>query len=114
MEENCIFCKIINKQIPSTIVAENGEAIAFKTIKPIAEHHILIAPKTHIKAFVDLKNEHKDIFMDMINLAIKVIEENGISDGSKLAMNGGKYQSVPHLHWHILAGKLEDEDNILN
>lgn len=112
--QDCIFCKIIKGELPSSIVAESNLSIAFNTNKPVAQHHVLIVPKKHIKSFLDLDFKDKDIFMDMIKLAQKIIKKCKIENNHKLALNGGKYQSVPHVHWHLLGGKLEDEDDVLN
>lgn len=112
--DDCIFCKIIAKSAPAEFVGENEKAIAFKSIQPVAQHHILIVPKKHLATFMDITGEDKDLYFAMISLAQQIIKEKDIIGGYKLVINGGKYQFVPHLHWHLLAGKLEEEDNILN
>lgn len=59
--ENCIFCKIINKEIPSNIVYEDEDVLAFRDIEPQAPVHILVVPKKHIEAIIDLKEEDKEL-----------------------------------------------------
>ena len=111
---DCIFCKIVNGDVPSKKVFENSDVMAFETIQPVAEHHILIIPKKHISIFLELKEDDKSIFIEMAKVAQEVIKIRKIENGYKLIFNGGKYQMVKHLHWHLLGGKLEDEDDILN
>ncbi len=107
--EDCVFCKIVKKEIPSNIIFENEDVIVFKTIAPVAEHHYLVCPKKHIASFMELDSE----ILSITKTAQEVIKKFEIVDGYKLIFNGGKYQEVMHVHWHLLAGKLEDEDDIL-
>lgn len=109
--EDCIFCKIISGEVPSDKVYEDNEVVIFKNIEPVAETHLLVCPKSHIESFLRISKSF-DI-SPMIEAVQKVIVERNIQDGYKLVFNGGRYQSVPHLHWHLLAGRLEEED-ILN
>jgi histidine triad (HIT) family protein len=111
---DCIFCKIVKGEVSPKLEGENDCVIAFKSINPVSEQHILIVPKQHVVSFMDLKDEHKDLFMGMAKMAKELIKKKKISEGYKLVFNGGKYQSVKHLHWHLLGGKLEDESDILN
>ncbi len=108
--DNCIFCKIMNRELPSQNVFETESVLVFKTIKPVAEYHYLVVPKKHVKSFMELGDDIKD----MKDAAQEVIKQNNIASGYKLIFNGGKYQEVMHIHWHLLAGKLEDNDDILN
>lgn len=105
----CVFCNIINRTEDRVFEAENELAVAFKSIAPTADVHILIVPKKHIPAFVDLESDDKDLFASMISLAQELVKTKNISDGYRLIFNGGKYQSVPHLHWHLLGGKLHED-----
>lgn len=105
--EDCIFCKIIKKEIPSTIVAENENVIAFNDIKPSADTHLLVVPKVHIDSFHEMKQEDSNILSQMFELAQNLIKEKGISNKYKLVINGGEYQYVPHLHLHVLGGEMK-------
>ncbi len=109
MNEECIFCKIVNGKAPATVEGENEHAMAFRSIDPVAEHHILIVPKKHIAHFDDISKEDGETVLDMVNLAQRLVSELK-TEGYKLAVNGGSYQVVPHLHWHLLTGKFEDKD----
>lgn len=109
--DDCIFCEIANKTAPAEIVFENDLVIAFRNVNPVASVHLLIIPKKHIEKFMDADGE---IFAAMTKAAQQIISDNKIEDAYKLVINGGRYQAVPHLHWHLLAGKLEETDNVLN
>lgn len=104
--DDCIFCKIINKEIPSTIIYEDENVIAFNDINPIAKIHILVVPKKHI---LDLTCVENDDTLNQVNSAIKEItKSNGMDkDGFRVVTNIGENggQAVPHLHFHILGGE---------
>lgn len=106
---DCIFCKIASHGAETKVEFENDFVIAFPSISPAAETHIIIIPKEHIPTFTDLEEKHKDLFIEMAKATQKIIEDKKISGGYKLIFNGGKYQSVNHIHWHLLAGDLEDK-----
>lgn len=107
---DCIFCKIVKGELPSTKEFEDENVLVFKNIYPLAETHLLVVPKKHIATFMDLKDEMNDL----VHIAQKVIKDKNLGSGYKIVVNGGKYQQVPHFHLHLLAGKLENEDDILN
>lgn len=98
----CIFCKIINKEIPADIVYENDKVISFKDMYPKAKIHYLIVPKEHIKSVSSDGSE--DIIKELIITAKKIIKQKDITD-YKLQFNVGAKagQTVDHLHMHLLA-----------
>jgi len=105
---NCIFCKIINKEIPSTIVYEDNEILAFNDINPQTPVHILIIPKKHISDMTEITEENIDLIGKIHLAAVKIAEEKGFAQkGFRLVNNckedGG--QIVFHLHYHLMAGK---------
>lgn len=108
--DGCIFCKIARHEAPATIDYETDQIIAFRSINQAAETHILIMPKAHIKTFMDLKEE----VTKMSEAAKHLINKIGIQNEYKLVFNGGKFQSVPHVHWHLLGGDLENEKDVIN
>lgn len=110
-QEDCVFCKIIKGELPSDKVYEDNDVTAFNTINPVAETHILVCPKQHIQNVLNISSKFD--FSKIIVAIQKIISKKNIQDGYKLVINGGKYQSVPHLHVHLLAGKLEENDDIL-
>jgi histidine triad (HIT) family protein len=110
--EDCIFCKIAKHESPATVELENESVIAFANIAPIAQTHILIIPKKHIETFIDLDSD--EMLGAMREAVQEIIKKNNLEGAYKLVFNGGRYAQVRHLHWHLLAGKLENEDDILN
>lgn len=106
--DDCLFCKIISKQIPSDVVYENDKIIVFNDIKPEAPIHVLIVPKIHIDSIQDINDENAEYIAAVHYAANKVAEKLGIYDkGYRLINNCGSDagQSVMHLHYHLLGGK---------
>jgi histidine triad (HIT) family protein len=103
----CIFCKILNKELPADIIYEDEKILAFKDIHPKAPIHILIIPKDHIISVDHLKEENKELIGELVLVAKKIAEMKGLSTGYKLTINVGKDggQEVDHLHLHLLGGK---------
>lgn len=105
--EDCIFCKIIRKEIPSDIVYEDEEIIAFKDIQPAAPIHILVIPKKHIPSLVELEKEDEALIGKIYTVINKIAEQQGVKEkGYRVIVNCGKDggQEVEHLHFHLLAG----------
>lgn len=105
--EDCIFCKIIKKEIPSTILYEDDEIIAFKDINPAAPIHILLIPKKHIPSLVELGKEDELLIGKIFTVINKLAETQGVKEsGYRVIVNCGKDagQEVGHLHFHLLAG----------
>lgn len=109
MFDECIFCKIARGEASATVEGESEQVIAFRSIDPVAEHHVLIIPKHHIANFGDIAKEDSETIVEMIEMIQRLVSDLDIQDGYKIMVNGGSYQVVPHLHWHLLAGKLEDK-----
>ena len=106
--EDCIFCKIIRREIPSDIVYEDEEIIAFKDIQPAAPIHILVIPKKHIPSLVELQKEDELLIGKIYSVINKVAEAQGVKEkGYRVIVNCGEDggQEVGHLHFHLLAGK---------
>ena len=106
--EDCIFCKIINKEVPSTIVYEDEDVIAFKDIHPLTPVHILVIPKKHISSLVDLKEEDEAVIGKIYTVINKIAKQEGILDkGFRVIVNCGEDggQVVKHIHFHLLGGK---------
>lgn len=111
--DDCIFCKIINKEISADIVYEDDELVAFKDIHPIAPVHILIIPREHIPTIDDLEDNHRGLAGSMI-LAAKNLARgfNTAEDGYKLLFRVKKHggQEVDHVHLHLIGGAPLRED----
>jgi len=102
---DCIFCKIINKEIPSTIVYEDDDYLAFNDIAPKMKTHILIIPKKHIERFDKVENEQDlEVVKWLFDIANKIIKEKKL-DGCRLQINCGEnyWQEVFHIHMHLLS-----------
>ncbi len=105
--EDCLFCKIIKGEIPSSKVYEDDEILAFKDIAPAAPVHILVIPKKHIKSLVELEKEDEALVGKIYTVINKIAKEQGVSEsGYRVIVNCGKDagQEVMHLHFHLLAG----------
>ena len=105
---DCIFCKIVNNEIPSDTVYQDGKIIAFRDINPIAPVHILLVPREHIVKVSDLDETDASIVAHMVNVANQLAKQEGIAEsGYRLVINCGKQggQLVPHLHMHLLGGR---------
>ena len=102
----CIFCKIIDKESPSKVVYEDKDVIAFHDISPLAPIHILIVAKEHINSLADIKDGK--IVGIMGEIAAKIAKDlNIVNEGFRVVTNCGDNggQTVNHLHFHLLAGR---------
>lgn len=107
MDENCIFCKIANGELPSEIVYEDDDVLAFKDIAPQAPVHIVIIPKQHYQSVLTVP-PGDPIYAHMLSAANRVALKLGIADdGFRIVCNCGKDggQTVGHLHFHLLGGR---------
>ena len=105
--ENCLFCKIVKGEVPSTKVYEDENVYAFKDINPVTPIHILVIPKKHYENILDVKEQDKDIYGDIFAAMNKIAKYLNIEkDGFRVISNCGKDagQEVQHLHFHMLAG----------
>lgn len=107
-DDNCIFCKIIKRQIPAKIVFEDDQTIAFEDITPQAPTHILIIPKIHIENFSKITEADKEYLVKLLFSAKKIAKEKKVEQsGFRLVINSNKDagQDVYHLHLHLLGGR---------
>lgn len=105
---DCLFCKIVNKEIPATVVYESDTIVAFKDINPRAPIHILIIPKKHLATINDVSEEDALVLGEIILCAKRLASEMGISnDGYRLVYNVNEHggQEVYHIHLHLLGGR---------
>ena len=105
---SCLFCKIVQKEIPAEIIFENDQIMAFDDINPQAPHHKIIIPKEHIATVNDLDAEHADIVGQMVASAKTIASSLDIADnGYRLVFNCNRQggQTVFHLHLHLLGGR---------
>ena len=104
----CLFCKIISREIPADIVYENKGILAFRDINPQAPTHILIIPKVHIPTLNDLESHHAKMVGELILTAKNLAEKEGIAEeGYRTGFNcnAAAGQTVWHVHLHLLGGR---------
>ncbi len=108
MSEECIFCRIVSGEIPSRVVHEDDELLAFRDINPVAPVHILIIPKKHIPILLELGPRDAELVGKMILLANRLaVAESIDGKGFRLVLNcnRGAGQSVFHVHLHLIGGR---------
>jgi histidine triad (HIT) family protein len=104
----CLFCKIVAGEIPSTPVAQSETALAIRDINPQAPVHVLVLPRAHVTSADHVPTAHGGIVDDLVLLAQQVAELEGVREsGYRLVMNVGPdaQMTVPHLHLHVLGGR---------
>ena len=109
--ENCLFCKIIAGDIPSTKVYEDETVLAFRDIAPMAPTHILVIPKAHISSVAEITGDNSSVVAHIFEVIPAIAKAEGLENGYRVVSNCGDDagQTVHHLHFHILGGKKLDE-----
>jgi len=105
---DCIFCRIISGDIPSDILYQDEQVVAFRDINPKAPVHLLLVPRKHIESVAELSEDEASIMGHLVAVANRLAREAGISEkGYRLVVNSGPEggQEVPHLHLHLLGGR---------
>ena len=107
---NCLFCKIIAGEIPSTKVYEDETILAFRDIAPQAPTHILVIPKAHIPSVDGISAENSAVVAHIFEVIPTIAAQEKLTNGYRVVSNCGADagQTVPHLHFHILGGKALD------
>jgi len=106
--EECLFCRIVRKEVPATIVYEDDAILAFKDINPVAPIHILFIPKKHISTFFAMEPGDEVLIGKLHQAAVQVAQELGLAEkGFRLVANcqRGGGQLIFHLHYHLIAGR---------
>ena len=108
---DCLFCKIIAGDIPSTKVYEDDLVYAFRDINPQAPTHILVIPKAHIGSVNEVTAENSAVVAHIFAVIPQIAKAEGLEGGYRVVSNCGDdaRQSVKHLHFHILGGKVLSE-----
>lgn len=105
MKKDCIFCKVINGNLPAKFVYKDNDIVAFKDIKPVAPVHIIIVPKKHIDNLLKTKDSDTMVLGKILRTAAKVAKKMGIEDFRVINANGsGAGQTVFHMHYHLVGG----------
>jgi histidine triad (HIT) family protein len=104
---DCLFCKIVNKEVPAQVVLDTADVLAFRDVNPQAPTHILVIPKKHIASVEALGQEHGPVLASLVAAVNEVAREDGVAGGFRVVTNVGRAagQSVDHLHLHVLGGR---------
>ena len=105
---DCIFCRIIAGEIPSTQVYQDEQVTAFRDINPVSPTHVLIIPNQHIASINDLTNEDEQVMGRLFIVAKEIAKKEGVAEsGYRLIINTGPNggQEVFHIHLHLLGGQ---------
>jgi len=105
---DCLFCKIVKRQIPAKVVHEDDKMIAIEDVNPQAPLHLLVIPKAHIATLNDLTGEHDALVGEMMRRAAAIARQHGYADrGFRTVFNTNREsgQTVFHIHLHLLAGR---------
>ncbi|MBO5105839.1 MAG: histidine triad nucleotide-binding protein [Clostridia bacterium] len=102
---DCLFCKIIAGDIPSTKVYEDDKVLAFNDIDPKAPFHVVVVPKEHITSATDITSENSHYISAIYEAIAKIAKENNLENGFRVVNNCGEDggQTVGHIHFHLLA-----------
>ena len=105
---DCLFCKIIAGEIPSDKVYEDDAVLAFKDIDPQAPFHAVIVPKAHIASASEISAANSAVIAKIFEAAAVIAKQQGLGNGFRIVTNCGKDggQTVGHLHFHMLGGRL--------
>lgn len=102
---DCVFCKIISGDIPSSKVYEDEWVVAFKDLEPQAPVHVLIVPKEHIASAAEITAENSFLIAKVFEAAAKIAKEMDLKDGFRIVNNCGEKagQTVMHIHFHMIS-----------
>lgn len=103
--DECIFCKIIRKEIPSNIVLETDDLVAFPDLHPASDVHILVVPKEHIIGVESLSEKHGAILSKVYKAIQELVDKNRLGGKYRIVTNGSEVRHVDHLHFHLLGGR---------
>ncbi len=108
MSDQCLFCRIVGKEIPADVVREDDDILAFRDVNPQAPTHVLVIPKRHITSAVDLAPEDDALVGKVVRTGVEIAKAEGHGErGFRLVFNAGADAgySVFHVHLHVLGGR---------
>ena len=109
MSVDCLFCKIVRREVVSNVILDTPDVYAFEDINPQAPVHVLVVPKIHVPHVLDFGRDHVDLWQEMLFVVQKVSHQYSLDqEGFRLVTNMGPYggQTIYHFHYHILGGRL--------
>jgi histidine triad (HIT) family protein len=106
-DPDCLFCKIVAKELPAEIVLDRDDVLAFRDVNPQAPTHVLVVPKEHLPSLEALGTGHERLLASLVDAVNEVARANGVDGGFRMVTNVGPAagQSVDHLHLHVLGGR---------
>jgi histidine triad (HIT) family protein len=104
---DCLFCKIVRKEVPAQLVLDREDVLAFRDVNPQAPTHVLVIPKEHIPSLEAVGDEHDQLLSSLVAAVNEVARADGVAGGFRVVTNVGRQagQSVDHLHLHVLGGR---------
>lgn len=105
---DCLFCKIVAREMPADFVYEDENVVAFRDVNPQAPMHVLVVPRKHIGGFGEATEDDEQLIGKVARTAAQVAAQEGVAEsGYRSVVNSGPHaqQSVPHLHMHVLGGR---------
>jgi histidine triad (HIT) family protein len=106
--QDCLFCRVVRKSIPASIVHETDTVLAFRDIRPVAPVHVLVIPKEHVSSIMAWEARHASL-IEQVHSAIRKVaaQENVDRTGFRVVVNNGANagQAVGHVHYHVLGGR---------
>ena len=107
MSDDCLFCKLVSREIEPDVVHETATTLAFRDLNPQAPTHVLVIPKAHHATLADLAAGEPSVVAELVTTAAAVAEQEGLTDGYRLVFNTGSQagQTVFHVHGHVLGGR---------
>jgi histidine triad (HIT) family protein len=111
VEDTCIFCKIVKKEIPAKVIYEDEKCIAFLDINPLVLGHTLVVPKKHMKSIFDIEEEYAQHILTVAKLICAKMKEKLDAEGVNFVHSSEEAagQSIPHFHLHIIPRKSNDD-----
>jgi histidine triad (HIT) family protein len=105
-DDNCVFCRIANGDLPAKMIHEDDVMLAFHDIHPVAPVHFMVIPKVHIPSFAEVRQEHAGIFGHIMSRIPELARAQGLTDGWRTIINTGRVgrQDVYHIHIHVIGG----------
>jgi histidine triad (HIT) family protein len=107
-DPDCVFCRIVAGEVPSTRVAEDAQVVAIRDIAPRAPTHVLLLPRAHIRSAAELTDDDGELLGRLFAMAAELARSEGIADGGyRVVTNIGTWggQTVDHLHFHLMGGR---------
>jgi histidine triad (HIT) family protein len=107
-DPDCLFCRIVAKEIPAEVVLDRDDVLAFRDVNPQAPTHVLVVPKEHLPSLETVGAGHERLLASLVDAVNEVARADGVDGGFRMVTNVGAAagQSVDHLHLHVLGGRV--------